>query len=351
MKIKIITIHNIPNFGSIFQCLALCEYLKKIGYKNIEVINYNPDYFNANTFRAKIAKIINYKYYKRRTKKFNDFINKYIPVTSKSSKTLLELKENESGADLYIVGGDQLWNVYHDCGRDDAYKLTWASGRKISYGTSLGQTDFTDYQLQELGKKIADLQYVAVRESSSVNLLKSVGIHAFHSVDPIFLLDRKDYEKYLLPISQPRYLLVYLVTPSLLLEKCISYLSKTYNLKVILCSGFSKKCTCDLFLKDLGPDEILSYIKNAEIVLSSSFHATSFSILFKKQFFTSLPDVHTNERIEDLLRIQGLYNRIIKNDSDLENQLSQNIDYTSITNYYNKIADSKEYIKKAIEND
>lgn len=349
MRIKIITIHNIPNFGSIFQCLALCEYLKKTGCENVEVIDYNPDYFKAKTLRTKIGRIINYKYYKRRTKKFNNFISKYIPTTKRSSTTLKELEKNEINADLYIAGGDQLWNVYHECGRDDAYKLTWANGRKISYGTSLGQTDFTDIQLLELGRKIADYEYVAVRESSSVGMLKKVGVNAFHCVDPVFLLDSEYYEEFLKPIDQPKYLLVYLVTPSPLLEKCIRYLSEKYNLKIILCSGFSKKCTCDLFLKDLGPDEILSYIRNAEIVLSSSFHATSFSILFKKQFFTILPDEHTNERIEDLLKMRELYNRIIKNDSDFEKKLSQKVDYAHSSKYDDKIAASREYIKKAME--
>lgn len=350
MKIKIITIHNIPNFGSVFQCLALCDYLKSLGYEEVEVIDYNPDYFKAKTLRAKIGKIINFKYYKSRTEKFNDFIRKYIPITKNSSETLAELEKNENGADLYIAGGDQLWNVYHECGRDDAYKLTWAKGRKISYGTSLGQTDFTDIQLQDLGSKIADYEYVAVRESSSVDMLKKVGVNAFHSVDPVFLRDREYYEQYLIPVEQPKYLLVYLVTPSPLLEKCIGCLSEKYNLKVVLCSGFSKKCTCDLFLKDLGPNEILSYIKNAEIVLSSSFHATSFALLFKKQFFTILPNEHTNERIEDLLKMQGLYSRIIKEDSNLESELSQEIDYEYTSDYADMITASKEYIKKAIKN-
>lgn len=350
MKIKIITIHNIPNFGSVFQCLALCEYLKSLGAEDVNVIDYNPDYFKEKTLRSKIGKIINWRFYKNRTYKFKGFIDTYIPLTPKSSTTLQELAENEKDADLYIAGGDQLWNVYHDCGKDDAYKLTWVQGRKISYGTSLGQKDFTDLQLQELGNKISDYQYVAVRESSSIQMLKRVGINAFHSVDPVFLLDREQYEQYLTPIEQPRYLLVYLVTPSVLLEKCISYLSEKYKLKVILCSGFSKKCSCDLFLKDLGPDEILSYIRNAEIVLSSSFHATAFSLIFEKQFFTILPDAHTNERIEDLLKIQGLDSRIVRGDVNLENVLSQKIDFVNISSYEDRIIASKEYIKKAIEN-
>jgi hypothetical protein len=180
-------------------------------------------------------------------------------------------------------------------------------------------------------------------------LLKDKGISAVHCVDPVFLLDAAEYEKFIKPVNQPKYLLVYLVTPSELLERCIDYLSHKYNLKVILCSGFSKKCACDQFLKDLGPDEILSYIKNAEIVLSSSFHATAFSITFKRQFFTILPDQHTNERIVDILTIHGLENRIITEQSDIEQALDGIIDYYTITDYSNRISESKEYLQRALE--
>lgn len=351
MKIKIITIHNIPNFGSIFQCYALCEYLKKINFNDVEVIDYNPSYFKSTTLKSKIAKILNYKYYLNRKNKFENFIKKNIPVTKKSFSSLLELKDYNFDADLYISGGDQLWNVYHDSGKDDVYRLVWTKGRKISYGTSMGQSDFPKKELRDLANKISDYSHVGVRESSSVVLLKTEGVKAVHCVDPVFLLTKDDYSKFFKNINQPKYLLVYLVTPSPLLEKCIDILSKYYKLKVILCSGFSKKCTCDEFIKDLGPDEILSYIKNAEIVLSSSFHATAFSLLFKKQFFTILPDKHTNERIEDLLRIRGLSNRIITNESDLIDELYKNIDYENTIDYEKYIENSKFYLRNAINYD
>lgn len=349
MKIRIITIHGIPNFGSVFQSYALCEYLKSQGYNDVRIIDYNPRYYTSKSLRAITGRVLNLGDYVRRTRKFRDFIEQNLPLTGKSFTKLSELKQYDFLADIYIAGGDQLWNVYHTCGNDDAYKLTWISGKKISYGTSLGQTDFTDEQVKELVSKISDFSSVSVRESTSVQMLRTRGIESTHCVDPVYLLDEEKYRKFLKPVNQPPYLLVYLVTPSKLLDRTIEVLSKKYGLKVILCSGFLKKCVCDQFLKDLGPDEILSYIYHAEIVLSSSFHATSFSLIFKKQFFTILPGLHTNERILDLLSQRELMQRIITDEEQLNNACDMKIDYSTLKTYDNMIEASKEYLKGALK--
>ena len=350
MKIRIITIHGIPNFGSVFQSYALCEYSKLQGYDDVKLIDYNPKYYTSKSFKAIIGRFLNFGNYVRRTRKFRNFIEQNLPLTNKSFTKLSELKQYDFSADIYIAGGDQLWNVYHACGNDDAYKLSWASGKKISYGTSLGQTDFTDEQLKNLVNKISDFSFVSVRESSSVQMLRKAGIESIHCVDPVYLLDEGKYQKFLKPVAQPPYLFVYLVTPSKLLDRTIEVLSEKYRLKVILCSGFSQKCVCDEFLKDLGPDEILSYIYNAEIVLSSSFHATSFSLIFKKQFFTILPGLHTNERILDLLSQRDLMQRIITNEEQLYKACDAKIDYSTLKSYDNMIDASKEYLKGALKN-
>ena len=350
LKIRIITIHGIPNFGSVFQSYALCKFLRSQGYDDVSIIDYNPVYYTSKSLRSIVGRILNFGNYKRRTRKFRSFIEQNLPLTNESFTTLSELKQFDFSADVYIAGGDQLWNVYHTCGNDDAYKLTWVSGKKISYGTSLGQTDFTSEQIRDLAAKISDFSAVSVRESTSVPMLKGAGVEATHCVDPVYLLDEKEYHSFLKPVNQPPYLLVYLVTPSDLLEKAIDALSKKYGLKVILCSGFSKKCACDVFLKDLGPDEILSYIYNADIVLSSSFHATSFSLIFKKQFFTILPGLHTNERILDLLSHRELKQRIITDENQLYSVCDEKIDYSTVKSYENMIDASKEYLKGALDN-
>ena len=348
MKIKIITIHNIPNFGSVFQSFALGKYLKQLDF-DVEVIDYNPTYFKLKTLRSKIGMLLNLKHYIIRKKKFRRFVIKNIPLTKKVFWSLEDLKCYNFDADVIMAGGDQLWNVYHSCGNDDAYKLTWTDKKKISYATSMGQKGFSESQLCDLANKIRDFAAISVRESSSVELLKMHNIHAVHCVDPVFLLNPSEYNQFIKPPKLlDKYLLVYLVTPSPLLERCIKFFKQRFNLKIVLCSGFSKKCYCDVFYKDLGPDEILSYIYNAEIVLSASFHATAFSTMFKKQFFTILPNEHTNERIVDYLNDRGLNNRIITEEICLEEKLCETLDYSVIKDYQPNIIESQKYLKQVL---
>ena len=286
MKIRIITIHGIPNFGSVFQSYGLCRYLRDNGFPDTKLIDYTPDYYTNKSLISTLGRMLNYKSYVTRTKKFRAFIEENLSLTNERFKTLEELKKHNFDGDVYIAGGDQLWNVFYTCGNDDAYKLAFVNGKKISYATSMGQKAFEKEQLEALGEKLKAFSAVSVREPSTVSLLESVGINATWSVDPVFLLEASDYDKFIKPVNEPDYMMVYLVTPSKLLEDCIEYLSKKYNLKVILCSGFSKKCTCDKFIKDLGPDEMLSYIKNAKIVLSSSFLEVTNN--FKLPLFTKI---------------------------------------------------------------
>ena len=224
MKIKILTIHNIPNFGSVFQTYALARFLKKNGYEDVEVVDYNPPYFKPHTLKAIIGLILNLGAYLRRKTKFKNFIKNNIPLTPSSFTTNDELKNSKIEADIIIAGGDQLWNVYHDCGKDDAYKLTFFKGKKISYSTSMGQVNFPVNDLYDLASKIKDFSAISVREQSSVDLLHSVGLKATSSVDPVYLLPASEYEQLIPKVDATPYLLVYLVTPSRLLEECISYL-------------------------------------------------------------------------------------------------------------------------------
>lgn len=347
MKIRIITIHFIPNFGSIFQSYGLYKFIKDAGFNDVRIIDYRPSYFSPiRSIRSFVGYLLNYKYYRNRKRKFDDFLSNNIELTKKYS-SLNKLNYFAPEADLYISGGDQLWNPFHPCGRDDAYKLSFVTGKKISYSTSLGQTIDDISVLKNLKSKIGDYSNISVREECSVTDLKKVGLDSVSTVDPVFLLDVSEYKKFVKPVNvKDDYLLVYLVEPSELLDKCIDFLSKKYKLKVVSCSGFSKKFKCDFLFKDLGPDEILSYIANAKIVLSASFHATIFSILFKKQFFTLLPGIHTNERITNILNKFKLNNRIV---TDFDTQLLCDlIDYSKVKMISKEIEESKKYLLRCL---
>lgn len=351
MKVSIVTIHNIHNFGSVFQAYALNHYLNNQGYTS-EIIDYNPRYFTKGGIRTRVAKIINFKSYNSRLNKYNKFINKNIKKTSREYENIEQLRENLPKADVYIAGGDQLWNNYHDCGNDPVYKLLFTNKPKISYGTSLGRDNFDKDELNSLKVQLKDFKTIGVRESSSIKMLESVGFtNVNHVADPVLLLSGEEYVKFMKkPLIEEKYLFVYLIKSSELLEKAIEYISSTLGLKVVLSAGFSKKCTCDYFLKDLGPEETLSYIKHASFVISASFHATIFSIMFNKEFITLLPGRNTNARIENLLEFVGLKNRIIHEENQLSTDILSHIDYTTTNEILDEhIKYSKEYIKNSLD--
>ena len=100
MKIKIITIHSIPNFGSVFQSYALFRYLKSRGFKDTELIDYEPPYFKTRTLRAFAGKMLNFKSYCKRKRKFRAFVEKNIPITGRKFSSLQELESYDLPAEI-----------------------------------------------------------------------------------------------------------------------------------------------------------------------------------------------------------------------------------------------------------
>ena len=319
---KIITIHHIHNFGSVFQAWALKEYLVKLGHE-VEIIDYRPSYYEKgrNLFKTIVSKIVFALPYLKRKKKFDRFIVSRSNLTDRVFKSREELVEYyRESCNLFIAGGDQLWNDYHPCGNDDCYKLNFVdTNLKIAYGTSMGRNDYSESELKKLSEEVSSFASIMLREQSTVELLSGyTNVPVSHVIDPVGLIDLSAYEDVLVKpeITEP-YAVMYLADSSDLLDRAVSVLSKKLGLKIVHICGFKKKCYCDILEKDIGPEEILGYIKFADFVISASFHATMFSLLFNKQFATLLPGEKTNARIEDLLEKVKLSERIIKNSDDI----------------------------------
>lgn len=347
MKCSIMTIHHIHNFGSVFQAYALCEFLKENDF-DVEIVDYRPKYYDygKNKWKSIVARVLNYKSYCTRRKKFERFVTKYESLSEQQFHTVAELDLYYSSKEhIFIAGGDQLWNSYHPCGNDAAYKLVFAEkAKKIAYGTSMGRDNFLESELTKIADETKNFSRIMLREQSTVEMLKShTNVSVSHVIDPVGLIDADELKKMAVKpeINEP-YAVMYLADSSELLNKAIAILSKKLGLKIVHICGFKKKCYCDFFEKDLGPQEILGYILHAEFVLSASFHATMFSLLFNKQFATLLPGTQTNARIKDLLQKVNLENRIIQSDDKLK-QIDVKIDYNEvnqiITDFRNKSRD------------
>lgn len=353
MNVHIITIHHIHNFGSVFQAYCLQKYLQDLGY-NVDIIDYRPSYYNSgrNKLKSLIGKLLNLKSFINRKRKYDTFIKNNDVLSRKTFFNMEQLQaEYKHSNDLFIAGGDQLWNSFHPCGKDDAYKLLFTnSSHKMAIGTSLGRNNQSTKELNELSKKIELFESIFLREKSTVDTLsKYIKIPCKHVIDPVGLLNVDELKKMAIkPHGLKPYAVMYLADSGELLDKSIECLSKEMGLKIVHICGFRKKCCCDIFEKDTGPQELLGYILDADFVISASFHATMFSIIFNKPFATLLPNIQTNERIEGLLKYFGLENRIIKNLEDL-GQLKEVIDFAPVNAKLEQFrSESVKYIERAL---
>lgn len=353
MKVHIITIHHIHNFGSVFQAFCLQKYLLDLGYE-VEIIDYRPPYYDSgrNKLKSYVGRLLNLKAFVNRKRKYDAFIKNNDILSKKTFSNIGQLQaEYKHSNDLFIAGGDQLWNSYHPCGKDDAYKLAFTgSTNKFAVGTSIGRNNHTEGELLALAKKVEKFKAILLREKTTVERFsKYVNVPCEHVIDPVGLLS-VEYLKQMAvrPQISNQYAVMYLADSGFVLDQCIEKLLKEKKLKIIHICGFRKKCYCDVFEKDTGPQELLGYILDADFVLSASFHATMFSIIFNKQFATLLPNEQTNERIESLLTYFGLENRIIKNVEDIK-QLNQIIDFGPVNAKLRLLrTESKECIEKAL---
>ncbi len=316
MKTLTITLHDTDNCGSSLQAFALQHFLITHGIDN-EIIDYVPAYTqnNGNPFKTFIRNIIFRKSYLQRRKKFQNFINKNLKLTKKKYKTYQELKNNPPQADIYITGSDQLWNNSYACGNDEAFYLAFVNSekvKKISYAVSIGKCNINENDLKLVKEYGNNFQWISLREKVNVGDVEKVvnKVPVVHVCDPVLLNDAKEYDKIKkFRIIEEKYILVYVAQAinKLELNRIVKEIAEENGLKIVFIGTYRSKCDCDFHIKDMDPGDFLSLIYNAEYVISNSFHATMFSLIYNKQFIAILPKENGN-RISEILELTNLEN-------------------------------------------
>lgn len=329
--IDIITLHSIYNPGSALQAYALQKFLIESGHKT-EIIDYRPYYstLGKNKLKGMLRKVLFFTNEKELKKKYNSFIDEKMVLTRKCYRSYRALKNHPPLADYYVSGSDQLWNLNYDCGKDDAYYLCFAdSGIKLAYSTSIGKKEVPENELNFICKRAKDYKLIALREKSNQLLLQEKLQRQVHWVcDPVFLLAKDKYTEMIKPCHDKKYAVVYLSAESELLDQCIRDVKDKTSLDVILIGGNRTRCECDKHIKNIGPEDFLSYLYYSEFIICSSFHATAFAHIFHKKFGVILPSGN-GERMESLLELSGLDNRIIKTANNIK-EIYADIDYESV---------------------
>lgn len=344
MKIKTITCHDVCNYGASLQTYALQKYVEELGHE-VEIIDYLPNYkpprhamtnFYNSGYAAKVYRLapwlrlpmafiqnLDQLKYQRRRKAFAKFKVQYLRVSPKAYTCNDDMTEGEMRhivpeleADLYIAGSDQIWNPHYGNGIDPAYYCSFVNDSKkcISYAASFGLSKLPEKDIPFIKEHLKNFRSISVREQTGVNIAADLGFAATQVVDPVLLLSANEWEKICAPCTEKdKYILVYDFLQNVpQVEILAKKIAKEEGLKIISLNDDKPSKYADKNVNNAGPEEFLSYIRNASHVLCTSFHATAFSVIFKKDFYTFPMKGHKNSsRMTDFLNSIGLGNRYI----------------------------------------
>jgi len=123
-----------------------------------------------------------------------------------------DLKKNPPNADVYFCGSDQIWNTLHKNGKDPSFYLDFVPEEKVkaSYAASFATDNVSEELKPILKERVEKLDGISVREKSGVNIIKDLKIdRVVNVVDPVFLLDKNDWDKIGDREFSEQYILIY----------------------------------------------------------------------------------------------------------------------------------------------
>ena len=364
-KVGVITVHKNINYGANLQAFASSTYLRKNGY-DCKVIDYTlPEHEKQNhllswlkqswdgeknkslsrKFKLAIALTLSMGWKRKRLKAFDKFRKKHMPLY-RESKSISDIEK--LGLDAVICGSDQVWNTTIMGGVVPAfYGEIGGVKNKISYAASMGKNEFTEEEKQLVSRLLNEIDYCSVRENDAAEYLAILSGKSIDVVcDPVFLLEKQDYEK----IQGKRkikndYVLLY----SIIQDENMTKIAKEYAAKkglelVEICMSKDGKATHKQ-IATYGPCEFLNAFAYADTVFTNSFHGTAFSLIYEKKFYI-VNNKHGGSRITNILEKAGAMCRLVENSYE---EASQELDFSLVKNNLQEyVKSSKEFLNRAL---
>lgn len=291
----VITMNGI-NYGNRLQNYAVCLFLNQCGIEAWNVNIYGLDVYTRDKWKRNLKRILPIPFLKKiwewiksdkleRTKKakFNGFTRRFIQNMDVHVNYERNIKKymQKHPFDFYFLGSDQIWNP--DFAGNDYFFGDFAKPEKrIAFSASIGYENLSEEVLQRYTFYWKEMGYISVREKSAADLIENAtGKRPDVILDPTLLLQREDWEN----IAQKpqcrlpeKYILCLFLGNFPVAVK--SQYEEAYGMEMVI---LNDKTFPDYFV--LNPSEFIWLVKNAELVLTDSFHCTVFSIIFHKQFW------------------------------------------------------------------
>ncbi len=281
---------------------------------------------------------------------FSAFANERLHL-SRMYSTEQDLMNDPLLADVYCTGGDQMWNEQHNGHKTmREYYLTWAPKGKIriSLCTSVGKSQFDEWEKEEVRNLLSNYDLISVRENSGKKAIEKLGIkNVFHLQDPTILLNVEKWKS----ISAPRYIkekyiLLYEISRKAPLAEYAKNLAKKTGLKVLRINYYS--CDALKYGKSVTAptlEQFLSLFRYADYVITNSFHGTAFSVAFGRKF-VAVAGANPS-RLYNALEYYDMTERLCTKPAEVCDIINRPINYTEVNGRIsNARKDFEDYMNK-----
>lgn len=376
MKIGIMTMHRILNYGSYLQAFGLKRLIEEMGHEVI-FVDYkveasvgeqqklkkqkSPVALKKICNKIKIGKNKALRIIRREKNSFACFISDF---EKKYLRTLGISKEKQycSQVDVLVIGSDEVFNCTQGEKVGFSKELFGAhnqAGKVISYAASFGNTTMEKLKKYNIDETIAPLLNkftgLSVRDLNSYNIIKSlIEKDADMHLDPVLIYDFRDDIKD--TVKEKDYIIVYAYNHRMTKEEgeAIRKFANDKNKKLIAISG--EQDFCDEY-RYCEPLEMLSYFKHADYVVTDTFHGTIFSVINHVPFATIIrEDEKANgygnqEKLGYLLEKLNLVERQVQDMRKLGETLDEFIDFEPVDELIKKERTrTREYLENQFQN-
>lgn len=353
MLVGLLSMQRVANYGSLWQAYCLKKMIIKVGKCELEYIDIIPgehatrtDYKRSFSL-SKIRRIPYYLFQYKKNKLFIDWQRELLECTNE--------QHNSSHYDAIVIGSDEVFNC--------AQQSPWGFSTQLygdidnpnvnSYAACFGNTKYEDICDTQKEEKIAiglnNLKNISVRDENSAMIINALtGIMPEIHLDPVLV---GDLPQDLPDLKDRNYILIYSydfrLSDSDVIEQ-IRNLANNRGLRIISV-GFYQDWVDENVLPN--PYELLSYFKNAEYVITDTFHGTIFSTRMQKKFVTVIRDSNKNKLSDLLLRI-GMEDRTYVKGESLIDIINSEINYDEFEQLrINERQRSDAYLRKCMKTD
>lgn len=335
-RIGIMSMQRIINYGSFLQAYGLRRLIENIDNMQVEFVDYRFEKDitickNSSKKSLKDKIVLNRNISNYIKKKL--FLKKIENVMLKDLRKIgIDTYNYDAEIDTLVIGSDEVFNclqTYPVGYSRNLFGKGYEDKRVVSYAASFGHTQYhelCEYCIdKEIGEMLSKFQAISVRDDNSFEIVKKLSkIEAFIHVDPVLAYDfSNEIEKYNTYLDN--YIVLYAYTNRLSIheENYIKNFAKRVGKKIVSIGNYSaiadKNIACN-------PLFIFSYFKNADYVITDTFHGTIFSLKMNAKFCTIIRDSNRN-KLTSLLKKFDKLDRCVEHLCDIERLYNTSLDY------------------------